>query len=202
MGGRTEDAMALLGITSYPFSGSTLKKAWIEMVTKWHPDVNKARDATEKTKRINDAYSLLKNLAIDEIEQPKPEPIFHKAPPTLFTEECPSCGGHGTITRELFMGLVPCPKCGGETFYFTDRPVPCRKCNGTGTYHDLNGKPFKCFKCSGTGIFTLKWKVKCDCYAGKVPKHEITTETCPKCDGSGRIKIERFNPVIRAGAVL
>ena len=37
----------------------TIKKAYKQLALKYHPDVNKSKDAERKFKRINEAYSIL-----------------------------------------------------------------------------------------------------------------------------------------------
>ena len=36
-----------------------IKKAYRNLMRKWHPDVNRSRDATRRTEGVNDAYAVL-----------------------------------------------------------------------------------------------------------------------------------------------
>lgn len=54
------------------------------------------------------------------------------ASPGTLPEQCPSCGGRGTVSEDQgFFGLSrPCPACGGRGVIIRD---PCRACRGLGT---------------------------------------------------------------------
>jgi molecular chaperone DnaJ len=53
-----KDYYAILGV-SKSASADELKSAYKKMAKKWHPDINKAPEATEKFKEVNEAYSVL-----------------------------------------------------------------------------------------------------------------------------------------------
>ena len=54
----SEDLYAILGIEKNA-SEDEIKKAYRKLAKKYHPDVNKTKEAEEKYKQINDAYSIL-----------------------------------------------------------------------------------------------------------------------------------------------
>ena len=54
----SEDLYAILGIEKNA-SEDEIKKAYRKLAKKYHPDVNKTKEAEEKFKQINDAYSIL-----------------------------------------------------------------------------------------------------------------------------------------------
>ena len=53
-----EDLYAILGIDKNA-TDDEIKKAYRKMAKKYHPDINKTKEAEEKFKQINDAYSIL-----------------------------------------------------------------------------------------------------------------------------------------------
>jgi DnaJ domain len=57
-----DEYMALLGLVT-GFSKAELKKAYMAMIKKWHPDVCKDPSATEMSQKINVAYEYLKTYA-------------------------------------------------------------------------------------------------------------------------------------------
>lgn len=59
------DVLAACRIFSieFPLNEAQLKPRYIKLAKQYHPDVNKAADAAEMTKRINVAYKILLNYA-------------------------------------------------------------------------------------------------------------------------------------------
>jgi molecular chaperone DnaJ len=56
-----KDYYEILGV-SKSASAEELKSAYKKMAKKWHPDVNKSPEATEKFKEVNEAYSVLSDV--------------------------------------------------------------------------------------------------------------------------------------------
>ena len=127
----TKEAMKLLSITQYPFSEITLKEKYRTAILKCHPDKNEHADAEEKTKQVNAAHTLLKNLAMSEPTEEKANIIKaqykkEKEDMFIFWEKCKHCNGTGKrIIKEpqtqLQLLQKQMPKYRAET---------CLKCMG------------------------------------------------------------------------
>ena len=55
-----DDYYNILGVNK-DASQSDIKKAYRKLVSKYHPDHNKSSDATEKFKKVREAYEILGN---------------------------------------------------------------------------------------------------------------------------------------------
>lgn len=195
IGGKSMDAMKLLNIDSYPFSEIELKQNFRSLIKIFHEDNGGNKNDARK---IIEAYNHLKNLAIssddkieDDVEKSK---IIND---DLFTEECYECHGSGF---HMIPKTTPirCFCNNGKTI------SKCKKCNGSGRFTFKNGNNGICFACNGKGYH------KRNCYVCQGSGVLISIDhlnkviggECHVCKGSGRIKIERFNPVIRTGEIL
>ena len=65
IGENTREAMKVLAIEDFPFSETTLKHNYKQLMFKYHPDRNNG-ETLEQAKSISEAYSGLKNLAMSE----------------------------------------------------------------------------------------------------------------------------------------
>ena len=93
-----------------------IKKAYRNLMRKWHPDVNRNRDATERTEGVNEAYAVLScresrynhDLQLKEAGLSS-KPLFTKIEhPCL---DCAAKGFHKTYEKsilnsvKLFLGM-------------------------------------------------------------------------------------------------
>ncbi len=131
IGENTKKAMETLMINHYPFSETTLKKNYKSIIKKHHPDTNKQKEAEEKTKQINSAYDLLKNLAMTEPTDKKANIIKEqhekeKEDIFIFWEKCKPCHGTGKRVIQEYSDLFQ--KRATTKF----RVETCFKCQGVG----------------------------------------------------------------------
>lgn len=214
IGNKTEKAMKLLNIQSFPFTESEVKSKFREMIKNCHPDRVKGNDYLAK--KVIKAYTHIKNLAVSDRSvaslakdilnaESANEDIFE-----LF-DDCKKCKGTGKIINHHKAYTEYCDRCIKSTRiffgYYKRVPtgkikVPCKSCGGTGKFKQCNSKKIvPCLSCAGKGF---KY-VKCPKCKGTKFIHmkAYTTESgCYLCGGTGRIKVNPFNPVIPKGAVL
>jgi DnaJ-class molecular chaperone len=212
IGDKTKEAMTLMGIEIFPFTESEIKSKFRNLAKKYHPD--KLNGDNSSMKKINVAYSHIKYLAIKDNgiaekgknilkEEQKNEDIFQ-----LF-DTCEKCKGTGEITRYSMAYEVPCIRCREiPCWYSRFKPIPigkiqvrCGDCRGTGKFKQRNGRIVNCRRCNSKGWLYITCP---KCKGRRIIKIEAhTTKTiCLNCGGSGRVKINPFNPVIPKGAVL
>jgi len=219
IGGKTEDAMKILSINSYPFSPEELSRNFRILAKFNHPDVTGNPNDNKKVRKIIEAYKHLKNLAIlftSENEIKATQQRFEEDEDMFgLWDICPDCKGTGKIQRTDYFYKI-CPYCDPNPNpfrgIFSDflfgfsrssgkKTLKCNACKGTGKFKQKSGRIVDCYKCKGTGIFKI---VKCNFCggSGQIPITKNTELTCEKCKGLGKIKLNPFNPAIRKGAIL
>ncbi|HLD89864.1 MAG TPA: hypothetical protein VI911_02395 [Patescibacteria group bacterium] len=128
-------------------------------------------------------------------------------------EDCPSCEGAG-LKEHL------CKDCYGTGVFLAGvKELSCSACNGTGSFTMKNGKSTSCLKCDGTGVFQVKLKNQYKCRTcegtgkivhscskcnatGIIAITGVKKTVCSSCLGVGEVKMDLWNPVIPAGAIL
>ncbi len=96
-----------LGVAS-DASANDIKKAYRKLVRKYHPDVSRAHDASDKTKEINEAYEVLgdadKRAAYDALGRAPAGQEFHPPPgwDTHFANADTDSFGSGDFFADLF----------------------------------------------------------------------------------------------------
>ena len=210
IGNDTRKAMKTLGIAEYPFSVKELKGAYYDQMKKWHPDIVSEAEkekAIDKSKKINEAFESLQNLAIEDVE------VYGDTEDKVVASTLREI--NDINNKDMFTHAELCPFCGGKKQIVKSRPSDvCRSCYGTGIYRRfkcnacdngkfklINGRVVDCKKCKGTGIYQLICH-KCN-GTGEVGSAEKTISySCQSCQGKGYVIKDYFNPVIPKGSVL
>ncbi|MGI6033637.1 MAG: molecular chaperone DnaJ [Coriobacteriales bacterium] len=191
----------ILGV-SRDASDSDIKKAFRRKARELHPDVNKAPDAEERFKELNEAYDVLsdpqKKAMYDRFGTADAAQGFGGGYQSVDMSDI--FGGMGDIFSSFFGGMGG--NGGGHTQrrrdgrdmgiglrltleevaqgvkkdIVYDRLAPCEECDGTGCAPD--GKEVKCSKCDGTGRVVSVQHT----FLGDMQ----TASTCPDCGGTGR----------------
>ena len=180
-----------------------IKKAYRKLVAKYHPDKNKAKDAEQKFKEIQEAYEVLsdpqKRRAYDQYGHAGVEgfytgqdfgnfeTIFDMG--DLFSDIFESFFGEGfgvrrrrrqatkgeDIRLRITLDFKEANE-GTKRKISYQRYVICQKCHGTGSE---TGKFITCPVCKGSGqINKLQHS-----FLGQI----VFTQTCPRCYGTGQI---------------
>jgi molecular chaperone DnaJ len=194
------DYYEILGV---PRSASTddLKAAFRKMARQYHPDVNKAPDAEERFKEINEAYAVLsdpeKRAAYDRfghagVRGPGGGVDFN-VDFSDFADIFGDLFGFGGFGRSARRSRNV-PRRGGDLQYRLDltfeeavfgaekeieitRDETCTNCNGTGS--EPGTSPVRCKTCNGTGeVRQVRQTI-----LGSM----VQVTTCPTCNGQGEI---------------
>ena len=157
-------------------SKDDIKKAFRKMSVKWHPDKHtddpedKKKEAEEKFKQINEAWSILSDDNLKSVYDAGPQTGFD-----MFMN--PFAGGRKTPGEDV---IVPLEVSLNDIVHgFTDkkikyyRNVRCNKCHGSG------GDSEMCPHCHGTGVIT-----RTQSWGNKTM---MTQTMCPHCGGTGKI---------------
>ena len=178
-------------------SDDEIKAAFRKLARQYHPDVNKAPDAEEKFKEINEAYGVLsdsdKRARYDRFGREGLGNMggFHDYTvdfSDLFEE---ILGGFGFQTgrrsrkaprrgRDLQMQVAlkfEEAVFGIEKDIEFQRDETCSRCNGSGA--EPGTSPTKCSTCNGQGEVRQVRQT----FLGSM----VQTATCPACDGRGEV---------------
>lgn len=161
-----EDLYAILGIDKNA-TDDEIKKAYRKMAKKYHPDINKTKEAEERFKQINDAYSILSDPKKKQNYDNYGDPEGNKFG---------GFGGNGGFDFEDIFGNI---------FGRGRRTNP----NAPRKGRDVQGKIVISFDeavhgCSKEISFNIK--EKCDACDG-TGSADLKYESCKKCNGLGRI---------------
>ena len=192
-----------------------IKKAFRRKARQLHPDVNKAPNAEEQFKELNEAYDVLSDPnkraqydrfgTIPGAAGSGPayvdfEDLFGGGfgMGDLFSSFFGGMGGMGaTVRREgrdMGVGLrltleEVAAGCKKEIVY--DRLAPCPECEGTGMGE--GGKRVTCPECNGRGrVVTVQRTFLGDMQTASTCPHcggtgETIENACPECEGQGRV---------------
>ncbi len=197
----TKDLYEILGV-SRDASEAEIKKAFRHKARELHPDVNKASDAEEQFKELNEAYDVLsdsKKRAQYDRFGTIPGAGSGGSGYVDFEDLFGGFGGMGDIFSTFFGGTARSQTVrrdgrdmgigitvsleevatGTKKEIVYDRLAPCTDCDGTGI--EEGGSEVVCTECNGTGrVVTVQRTFLGDMQSSAV---------CPVCGGIGK-KIE------------
>ena len=181
-------------------SDNDIKKAFRRKARELHPDVNKAPDAEERFKELNEAYDVLsdeqKKAIYDRYGTAEAAQGFGGGYQSVDMSDIFSGmgdifssffggggGGRGAASRregrDMGIGLrltLEDVASGAKKDIVYDRLVPCEECGGSGCAAD--GREVTCPKCNGSGRVVTVQRT----FLGDMQ----TATTCPECGGTGR----------------
>jgi len=203
-----DEAAKLLDVR-LPTTTNALKQAYKRASLKYHPDHNRAQNATEQFQRVKAAFDLLSTSEHLEFSAEDARNLMTEDGVALSKlgkglgsttngTPCPECDARGFTVYTI--GMEDCPDCRVEftTGWFSTRVHRCRKCGGSGQFQ----KKGKCFGCNGAGWRRPKHRHDpCSTCRGlrRVEKRngQKIYNTCGKCKGCGELPM--WNPVLPKG---
>ena len=194
----SKDYYGILGVDKNA-SADEIKSAYRRLAKKYHPDLNKAPDAAEKFKEINEAYEVLgddkKRANYDQ---------FGSADGPQFS------GGQGGGFSDFFGGGGFGGFGGGFSDIFSDIFSAFggegRRSRVNERGEDINLAMKLTFEEALFGVektITIGKVETCDACSGTGAKNGTAFSTCPDCKGLGRVRIQQntmFGTTIREGA--
>ena len=181
------DYYEVLGV-SKEASKSEIKDAYRKMAMQYHPDRNKAADAEEKFKEISEAYAVLS----DDQKRQQYDTLGHAGFDQRYTSEDIFRGadfdsifrdigfGFGDLFRTFFGGGF-----GGGGFRERDN-------RGQDLAYELEITLEEAAKGTEKEIVVPRTE-KCDVCGGSGATPGTSVKTCPKCNGTGKIRNMRKN---------
>jgi molecular chaperone DnaJ len=180
---------------------TAIKSAYRKLARQYHPDVNKAPDAEERFKEVNEAYEVLS----DADKRQAYDRFGHAAAQGGFGAGGPGAGfggmgGFGDIFEDFFGGFGGMrgaprgPARGDDLRYDMEitfqeavfgaekeieipRLETCPVCQGSGA--EPGTKPIRCPQCNGTGEVRRAQQT--------ILGQFVSVTTCPRCNGEREI---------------
>jgi len=198
---------------------NAIKSAYRKLARQYHPDVNKAGDAEERFKEVNEAYEVLSNAEKRQMY----DRYGHAAAQSGFGQGAPGAGfggfgGFGDIFEEFFggfggaRGAARGPARGNDLRYDLDitfqeavfgtekeievpRLETCPQCQGSGA--EPGTRPMRCPQCNGTGEVRRAQQTILGQFVSVTTcprcngEREIVTSPCTTCHGQKRVRVTR-----------
>jgi molecular chaperone DnaJ len=198
---------------------NVIKSAYRKLARQYHPDVNKASDAGEKFKEINEAYEVLSNTEKRQVY----DRYGHAAAQGGFGGAGgPDFSGFGDISDifdQFFGGFTGArggarrgPAQGSDLRYDLEitfeqavfgtekeievpRLETCPQCKGSGA--EPGTSPVRCPQCNGTGEVRRAQQTILGQFVNVSPcprcngEGEIVTSPCTVCHGQKRVRVSR-----------
>ncbi|WP_342399316.1 molecular chaperone DnaJ [Weizmannia sp. FSL W8-0676] len=214
------DYYEVLGVAK-DASKDEIKKAYRKLSKKYHPDINKAPDAAEKFKEIQEAYEVLS----DDQKRAQYDQFGHAGPNQGFgggngfggfsSSDFDSFGFEDIFSTFFGGGRRNDPNAprqgadlqytmtlefeeavfGKETDIHIPREETCDTCHGTGAKPGTH--PKECPHCHGTGQLNTEQQTPFGRIVNRRVCHycggtgKIITDKCKTCGGTGRVKKRR-----------
>ena len=174
------DYYEILG-TNKNASPEEIKKAYKDLAKKYHPDVSKDPNATEKFKEISEAYAVLS----DTQKKAAYDRFGHDGFDQRYTQEDIFRGFDSDIFRDIFGSRVSDFDNIFDMFFGNRQGHRERERRGSDLRYDLEITLKEA--ASGTKkTFSIMKKAECETCNGSGSK-DGKTETCAVCDGHGVI---------------
>ncbi len=176
------DYYEVLGL-SKGASEDEIKKAYRSLAKKYHPDINKEKDAEEKFKEINEAYEVLsdptKRATYDQFG-------FSGMDGSGFSDFSNFAGGYGDFS-DLFDNIFGRSGMGsGFSSFYQGRRSQNGPVRGQDRYMRIN-VPFldACF--GKKQSINIDYDERCEHCLGSGAENPSDIETCNTCNGSGQV---------------
>ena len=190
-----KDLYAILGV-SKDATDAEIKKAFRRKARELHPDVNKAPDAEDRFKELNEAYDVLSDAnKRAQYDRFGTIPGAAGGPAGGFFGG--AAGGRATVRKEgrdMGVGLrltLEEVAAGAKKEIVYDRLAPCEVCNGSGKAE--GGKEIDCPDCHGRGrVVTVQHTFLGDMQTASMCSTcggtgKVIDKPCEECEGQGRI---------------
>ncbi len=180
---------------------NAIKSAYRKLALQYHPDRNKAAEAGEKFKEINEAYEMLsdpqKRQLYDRFGHQATQAGFGQGGPPFNGGGFGGFGDFGEIFEEFFGGRQSAqrgPARGAdlrfdleltfqEAVFGTEKEIEvtrleiCPQCRGSGA--EPGTTPIRCPQCNGTGEVRRAQQT--------ILGQFVSVTTCPRCNGEREI---------------